>query len=273
MVRILVLAACAFLGTSPASAQEFCESMQWAISEARTEFESVLGAPIATDLGPDLAVFESTLAIAGGDGCVIARQTANGSRFSTGLTCSNLRSDTDADIVALRGELQNCLEVASWIIQPDGSLVASYGLLRLSITRHGARGGLALGVEVFRDPRGGVMGSTLRGDIVNADGGHTCTARSPDEIASLFAMYGASPGAERFENDQFVGFTNRLSSPVVAFMTRPTHPAHPAIIVRDVYEHDGNRYVTASGDFAGDCEAFLDLLREVQEMNQKLDQR
>jgi hypothetical protein len=273
MLRTFAFIACAFLGISSASAQEFCPSVRQALGEARTEFESVLGAPLTTDFGPELMVFQSTLAIAGGDGCVIAQQTAIGARFSTSLTCSNLRTDTDTELGALQGELRRCLEVSSWIIQTDGSLIASYGLLRLSITRHGARGGLALGVEAFRDSNGQVMGSPLRGDVTNEDGSHTCTPRSAEEIDAMFAMYGALPGAERFENDQFIGFTNRVSRPIVAFMTTSLHPAHPAIIVRDVYERDGERYVTASGDFAGDCQAFLGLLREVQEMNQNLGRR
>ena len=116
------------------------------------------------------------------------------------------------------------------------------------------------------------MGSPTRGDSINENGAHRCTPKSPDEIARLFAMYGARAGAERFEDDQFVGYTNRQTQPIVAFTTKPSHPAHPAIIVRSVEERDGSVYVSAAGDFAGDCTAFHELLAQVNEMNRNLRQ-
>jgi hypothetical protein len=52
-----------------------------------------------------------------------------------------------------------------------------------------------LGVEVFRDEQGRVLGSTMRGDAVDGAGVHRCQAKSPEEIAGLFAMY--APASRR----------------------------------------------------------------------------
>lgn len=167
--------------------------------------------------------------------------------------------------------LKVALGVSEWTEQSDnGALSSRYGMLRLSVTRNGERGGLALGIEVFRNERGEVLGSPTRGDGVDANGVHRCSAKSPQQIADFFEMYGQREGAEPFESDQFRGFTNRITQPMVAFVTRPTHPAHPAIITRGVERRDGAVYVTASGDFAGDCQAFLELLDQVRRMNENL---
>jgi len=267
----LVLATIAWCAGSVAAAQDFCEALGGVLVAAQTEFAGITGLANSGDWPAHLAVFEATQSLPGAGTCVIAQQSANGSRFSTSYTCANLGEDSDVALQSLQQQLRQCLDLTEWSVQSEnGALSSSFGLIRLSITRNGAPGGLALGIEVFRDERGEVMGSPMRGNRVEENGRQRCTPKSAQEIADYIAMYGARPGAERFESREFIGFTNQQSSPIVAFATRPAHPAHPAIITRDVYERDGSRYATASGDFAGDCEAFHALLREVQAMNRNL---
>jgi hypothetical protein len=218
-------------------------------------------------------VFEGTHSLAGASGCAVAQQTSDGQRSSTSYTCSNTAADDVLGMSDLRQRIASCVSVTAWTEQRDnGALTAQYGLIKLSITRNGVRGGLALGVEVFRDENGGVLGSPTRGNVIRSDSSHSCSSRTPEEIASFFTMYSQRPGAEPFEDERFIGFTNRVSQPVVAFMTKPTHPAHPAIIVRTVREQDGSTSISAGGDFAGDCQAFLELLAQVNEMNRNLGQ-
>jgi hypothetical protein len=258
-------------GSTQAQAQGFCSDLQALLRAAPSEFVSETGAPVDGAWPEELAVFEGTQPLAGASGCVVAQQTSNGRHFSTSYTCSNVAADDDAGISDLRQRMASCVSVTAWIEQQgNGALSAQYGLLRLSITRNGPRGGLALGVEAFRDENGGVLGSPTRGDAVGDDGSHRCSSTTPQAIADFLAMYGQRPGAEPFEDERFIGFTNRITQPVAAFMTKPTHPAHPAIIVRSVTERDGVAYVSARGDFAGDCEAFLTLLAQVDEMNRNL---
>lgn len=270
-VAALVALTMGWFGCGSAQAQDFCTDLRALLSAAPSEFASETGAPVEGPWPAGLAVFEGTRPLTGADGCAVAQQTSNGRRFSTSYTCSNAAADNNAGMSSLRERIAGCTNVTAWSEQPgNGALSAQYGLLRLSITRNGARGGLALGVEAFRDENGAVLGSPSRGDAVGSDGSHRCSSKTPREIADFLTMYGQRPGAEPFEAEQFIGFTNRVSEPVVAFMTRPTHPAHPAIIVRNVAERDGSVFVSASGDFAGDCQAFLALLAEVNEMNQNL---
>jgi len=261
-----------WVGFGSAQAQDFCSDLRALLLAAPTEFTSETGAPTEGSWPEGLAVFEGTQQLSGANGCAVAQLTAIGRRSSTSYTCSNVASDDQSGLSTLRQQLSICLGVTAWTVQSDnGALSAQYGLLRLSITRNGPRGGLALGVEVFRDENGDVLGSPTRGDVLAQDGSHRCSSKTPQEIADFLTMYGQRPGAERFESDQFVGFTNRVTQPVVAFMTRPNHPAHPAIIVRSVIERDGSTFISAAGDFAGDCLAFLALLAEVNQMNRNLD--
>jgi hypothetical protein len=256
---------------SVAQAQDFCADVRHVIGAAPTEFVAFKGAPIEVQ-NPALRVFSGVERVAGAGECAVAEQDFEARRFSTSYTCANIAPDDDAGMTDLKERLHACLDVTEWAEQRDGSgaQTAKYGLLRLSITRNGPQGGLALGVEAFRDERGEVMGSPTRGDAVNANGVHRCISRSPEAIAAMIASYAALPGAERFEDGQFVGYMNRNSHPTVAFVTKPTHPAHPALIVRDITERDGSRFVSAEGDFAGDCMAFQALLQEVVEMNRNL---
>lgn len=259
-----------WVGFGSVQAQEFCADLRALILAAPSEFVAETGAPIDGSWPEGLAVFEGTQRLGGASRCAVAQQTSIGRRSSTSYTCSNAATDDQAGMSMLRERVASCVGVTAWTVQPDSALSAQYGLIRLSITRNGPRGGLALGVEAFRDENGDVLGSPTRGDVLAQDGSHRCSSRTPQEVADLLTMYGQRPGAERFESDQFVGFTNRITQPVVSFMTRPNHPAHPAIIVRSVVERDGSTFVSASGDFAGDCEAFLALLDEVNQMNRNL---
>jgi hypothetical protein len=260
-----------WIGCGPTQAQDFCSDLRALLRAAPSEFASETGAPIVGSWPAGLAVFEGTQSLAGAGGCAVAQQASNGRRSSTSYTCSNAATDDAAGMSNLRQRIASCVNVTAWVEQRDnGALTAQYGLLKLSITHNGARGGLALGIEVFRDQNGAVLGSTTRGDVVGSDGSHRCSSKTPEEIADFFTMYSQRPGAEPFEDDRFIGFTNRVSQPVVAFMTKPTHPAHPAIIVRSITEQDGSTSISASGDFAGDCQAFLELLAQVNEMNRNL---
>lgn len=274
MSRIAWTVASAFfwLAAPAAAAEDICSELRGVLIAAQSEFTNILGPPISGQWPSHLSVFEATLALPGTGPCVIAQQTAAGRRLSTSYTCSNAGRDDDEGLLTLQGNLRQCLDVTEWTIQTDGATAASYGLIRLSITRHGSQGGLALGVEAFRNEQGEIMGSPLRGNRIEANGAPRCSPKTPEEITGFLRMYGTRAGAERFEDRLFVGYTNRMSEPVVAFATRPAHPAHPALIVRRVEERDGAVYVRAGGDFAGDCEAFHALLQEVNEMNRNLRQ-
>ncbi len=271
--RLAVLVALAtWSASSIASAQDFCAEVKGLLTAAQTEFGQIMGQEIGSP-STQMRVFEGMESLHGADACAVAQQTHEGRRFSTSYTCAGLGEDSDQGIRQLAASVSSCLDLTAWAEQqqPDGRgpWISQYGLIRLTISRNRERA-LALGVEVFRDADGAVMGSPLRGDSVAGDGSHRCTPKSPEQIASLFAMYAARPGAERFEDDQFIGYTNSQTLPVVAFITRPSHPAHPAIIVRSVEERDGNVLIHARGDFAGDCAAFLELLAQVDAMNRNV---
>jgi hypothetical protein len=270
--------AAAFVGlaafcAAEAMAQNRCEDLRSIITAARTEFVDFVGDPLPDAPVPDFAVFMGTQTFTGAGSCALAQQTSAGRRFSTSYTCASVGPDTEQGLEALRRGIAACLDVTVWVHQqqPDGRgpWIAQFGLIRLSVTRHGPRG-LALGVEVFRDERGEVMGSNTRGNSIGPDGGPTCRARTIGEIAASIRRYSELPGAERFEDENFLGYTNRTSEVAVAFVTRPVHPAHPAIIVRRITVRDGSTFISAEGDFAGDCQAFKDLLRQTDQMNRSL---
>lgn len=275
MLRMVFASVAAFaaLGGQEAAAQSFCDDLRAIITGARTEFAEFVGEPLPPP-SPDFAVFMGTQPLSGAASCALAQQAHEGRRYSTSYTCANSGQDTEEGMRTLRGGIARCLDVTVWgeQQQPDGRgpWVAQFGLIRLSVTRHGPRG-LALGVEVFRDDRGNLMGSTMRGDVVSADGGHSCRPRPIGEIAASIRRYSELPGAQRFEDDNFLGYTNSNADVAVAFVTRPVHPAHPAIIVRRVTTaSDGTVSLSAEGDFAGDCQAFQELLRQTVEMNRNI---
>jgi len=274
MRRLLasIMVALVWISAPAATAEEFCDDIGAILSTAPTEFVSLTGEPIPSSPSPDLAIFIGAQPLSGAGTCVVAQQTSNGRRFSTSYTCAGASADSDEGVQALIGQLVRCLNVTAWAEQQQadrrGAWLSQFGLIRLSITRNHASG-LALGVEVFRDERGAVMGSPTRGDQVGEDGARRCRSRARGEIANSIAAYAAQGGAERFVTEEFLGYRN-ASTGVVAFVTRPIHPAHPALIVRRVLERDGAVSITAEGDFAGDCQAFHDLLRQTIELNQSL---
>jgi hypothetical protein len=224
--------------------------------------------------GMSLAVHTSRFELPDAGTCAVGRVLESGSLRSTGLTCSGVGEDTDEDVATLAQEVGRCLDVPAWAMSAEvgapANLVAPYGQFKFSITRNGARG-LALGLEVFRDADGQVRGSPLRGNQPVPAGTMLCTPKSSEEVARLMAMYASRPGARPFVNDEFHGVTNDQSSPAVAFITRPAHPAHPAIVVRSVEATpEGFAVVSSAGDFAGDCLAFHDLMAAVNAMNRRL---
>ncbi len=270
MAGIVALAA---LGAQEASAQNICDDLRTIITGSRVDFVDFVGEALSNSPSPDIAIFMGTQPINGAGACALARQTDHGRPYSSSYTCADVGPDTEDGMRELQRQIAGCLDVIVWINQqqPDGRgpWVAQFGLIRLSVTRHGPNG-LALGVEVFKDERGEVMGSNTRGDVIGADGRHSCVAMPIGEIAASIRHYSELPGAERFENEDFIGYTNRNADAAVAFVTRPVHPAHPAIIVRRITQRDGSTYLSAEGDFAGDCQAFRQLLQQTIDMNRNL---
>lgn len=259
----------AFSGVT-AFADSSCDSILKIIDAAPSEFENFYGDRLELEIADDMDVFEGTFHISSEYQCSIAQQNWNGRRFSTSYTCGFVASDVQNAVAQLKVQLSDCLDVEDWFEQGGSDVssvsVAQYGLLRLSISQHSDN--LGFGVEVFRDEADQVVGSPHRGDQKQADGSQLCIPRKSAEIKALYEIYASQPGAEPFVDDQFYGVTNREMSPMVAFVTRPTHPAHPAIITRRISE-DGRR-VHASGDFAGDCLAFHGLLVDVIKMNESM---
>lgn len=253
-----------------ATAQDLCTGMREVLREAPNEFEALRGPVIDGSFSQSIDVFEGRIQFASSGTCVVAQQNFNGTRFSTGYTCASVSENSGEGVAALQSELRDCFGIETWLPQSEAGLplTANYGLIRFSIT--GSTKSLALGVEVFRDEKGRVLGSPLREDAPTDGDPVQCSPKSANEIVDLFSMYGERPGAEPFEDSLFVGYINSTSRPLVVFTTRPNHPAHPAIITRDVFEEDGTVYTSVKGDFAGDCMAFHELLEEVREMNQNV---
>jgi hypothetical protein len=269
LIRMMALAGVWAAFVVGARADELCPNLRAILKAAPTEFSGIRGAELDSPV-PALKIYDGILLLTREASCAVAEQTNEGKRFSTSYTCSKVGPDTDAGIQSLTGQVRDCLDVQGWAVQPGpeggGARSAKYGLIRLSITRNG-QAGLALGVEAFRDAQGQVFGSPVRGDRAENDGSRRCTPKALETLERDLAGYGARPGAERFTQAEFTGFTNSVSSPIVAFMTRPPHPAHPALIVRDVEKRDAGAVITGKGDFAGDCEEFHKLLGQVRDMN------
>ena len=255
-----------------AAAQDACEPLQQVIDAAPSEFAAFYGNEIDGDFPPQITGFESTHKLSANGSCSIAEVVQGDARFSTSYTCSFPTDDVAGEVARLKTQIKACLDVRDWTDQtaPNAPtvLLASYGLLRLSISHHET--GPGFGVEVFRDQNGQVAGSSVRGNQTDADGRQSCTPRAQSEINAAFRDYATRTGAELTTQDQFYVAQNRQSAPLIAFITRPSHPAHPAIITRDVKEIDGSVVMTASGDFAGDCLAFHQLLNEVRQMNESV---
>jgi len=262
------------LGLNPdrAVAQDACKPIQQLIAAAQSEFAAFYGDAIEGEFPIHVKAFEATLRLSKEGSCSIAEVKQGNARFSTSYTCSFPTEDLAGEVARLKTQLSDCLDVQNWTDQttPNAPTVAlaSYGLLRLSISHHDS--GPGFGVEVFRDQSGQIAGSPVRGNQTRADGQQSCRPRTHSEIIAAFEDYATRTGAERTTQDQFYVVQNRETSPLIAFITRPSHLAHPAIITRDVKEVDGSVVMTANGDYAGDCLAFHQLLNEVRRMNESV---
>lgn len=268
--KVLLALLTTVLMNAPAFADESCKPILQLIHAAQTEFKDLIGEKAEIEVANGLEVFEGTLLLGADNFCSVAKQTQGEHRFSTSYTCGVPTNDMQLTIDQLKTQLSDCVGVQDWVEQKGLSgptvSVARYGLLRLSISHHET--GPGLGIEVFRDEAGRIVGSPYRGDQKMPDGSQLCTPKSNAELHELYKMYASRPGAETFENNEFYGVTNQSNSTIVAFVTKPVHPAHPALITRGIRESNGKVYLTASGDFAGDCLAFHGLLAEVRQMNE-----
>ena len=81
--------------------------------------------------------------------------------------------------------------------------------------------------------------------------------------------HGAS--AEIFKDKQLVAFSDQRTRTFWIF-TMKKHPAHPALITRQMYEEGGQVLVRQIGYFAGSEEEFAKLFREYLERNEELKQ-
>jgi len=75
--------------------------------------------------------------------------------------------------------------------------------------------------------------------------------------------------AEIFKDKQLVAFSD-LRTRTFWIFTMKKHPAHPALITRQMYEEGGQVLVRQIGYFAGSEEEFAKLFREYQERNELL---
>ncbi len=98
---------------------------------------------------------------------------------------------------------------------------------------------------------------------------------SPRITQEQWARYGEqvrqNHGAslEVFEDKQLIGFSDERTLTYWVF-TLKKHPAHPALITRQVYEEGGQIRVRQIGYFAGSEEEFAQLFREYQLRNEEL---
>ena len=100
---------------------------------------------------------------------------------------------------------------------------------------------------------------------------------SPRITQEQWARYGAevrqNHGAsqEVFEDKQLIAFSDDRTLTFWVF-TLKKHPAHPALITRQLYEENGEFRVRQIGYFAGAEEEFAKLFREYQMRNEELKQ-
>ena len=100
---------------------------------------------------------------------------------------------------------------------------------------------------------------------------------SPRITPEQWARYGAevreNHGAslEIFEDKQLIAFSDERTLTFWVF-TLKKHPAHPALVTRQVYEEGGQIRVRQIGYFAGSEDAFATLFREYQMRNEELKQ-
>ena len=100
---------------------------------------------------------------------------------------------------------------------------------------------------------------------------------SPKITQEQWARYGAevrqNHGAslEVFEDKQLIAFSDERTLTFWVF-TLKKHPAHPALITRQVYEEGGQIRVRQIGYFAGSEDEFAKLFLEYQTRNEELKQ-
>jgi hypothetical protein len=100
---------------------------------------------------------------------------------------------------------------------------------------------------------------------------------TPRITQEQWARYGAevrqNHGAslEVFEDKQLIAFSDERTLTFWIF-TLKKHPAHPALITRQVYEEVGQIRVRQIGYFAGSEDEFAKLFREYQMRNEELKQ-
>lgn len=265
-----VLAIALIDGTS--FADESCDKLMRVVDAAQNEFKDFVGEKMDIEVPEGIEVFKGRFQLTPEGICTVAIQSKDKRGYSTGYTCRFPADDAAKE--SLKAKIQNCLKIENWYEQPVSNsapmLVTAYGLLRVSMSQH--KSGTGLGIEVFRDKNGNIAGSSIRGNRELPDGRQYCTPKSYGELKRLYEKYASRPGAEPFDNDQFYGVTNKSSATIAAFMTKPIHPAHPALMTRGILERDDGVFMTANGDFAGDCLAFHDLLAQVRKMNEGLKQ-
>lgn len=265
---------CALLSLGMASlcnADEVCADLEALMDNAQNEFSEITGEPLPKSAGmpEQLSVYEGTQLFFDSKACAVAAQASQDANkpFSRSYTCTLREPASDDAVPQIVEQTSKCLGPLVWMSMNEnnplnGPLMAKYGFKRISITRHPET--IALGVEIFYDEKSRAMGSPIRGQ----DAGLKCSSKPTSEIQRLFKMYQELDGAEPFEDGPFVGVINREQQPMVAFITRPEHDAHPAIITRSIREENGRVSIAASGDYSGDCIAFHDLLNEVRQMNE-----
>ena len=94
---------------------------------------------------------------------------------------------------------------------------------------------------------------------------------TPEEWQSYFAEVSQKHGARKQESprEPLVIFANAEGRTLYAF-TKDGHPAHPAIINRQVVQQGDGIYVDQVGYFAGDEAAFAKLSRAFEQLNAQM---
>ncbi len=98
---------------------------------------------------------------------------------------------------------------------------------------------------------------------------------APQITPEQWAKYGAEvrlyhgDSLEVFKDKQLIAFTDRRTRTFWVF-TMKDHPAHPALITRQMYEEEGVVRIRQIGYFAGSEEEFAKLFVEYQKRNEEL---
>ena len=98
---------------------------------------------------------------------------------------------------------------------------------------------------------------------------------TPNITPEQWAKYGQEvrqnheASAEIFKDKQLVAFSDPRTRTFWIF-TMKKHPAHPAVITRQMYEESGQVLVRQIGYFAGSEEEFAKLFREYLARNEEL---